>query len=87
MMISSDLSQSETLIVSRYKNSSDGCDKSMTCVQASALGYAICDHVLQALDIGVAKPRCWKGPYQLLLAGAMEPYQAAGQICGNDALY
>ena len=79
-MISSDLSRSETWIISIYKNRLDCCDKFMTCVQTNGLGDAICENVLQLLDIGAPKPRFCKGPDQLLLAGTMEKDQPAGEI-------
>ena len=41
----------------------------MTRVQTHGLGDAICENVLQILDIGAPKPRFGTGPDQLLLAG------------------
>ena len=45
------LSWSETWIISRYKNRLECCDKFMTWVQTNALGDAICDNVIQFVDI------------------------------------
>ena len=86
MMIWLDLSWSKTWIISRYKNRLDCCDKSMTCVQTNALGDAICENVLHILDIGAPKPRFWRGPDQLLLAGTSENDQPAGEIWANEPL-
>ena len=52
----------------------------MTRVQTNGLGDAICENVSQILDIGAPKPRFRKGPDQLLLAGARENDQPAGEI-------
>ena len=60
MVIWFDLSWSETWIISKYKKLLNCCDKSMTRVQTNALGDAICENVLQILDIGAPKPRFWK---------------------------
>ena len=86
MVIWSDLSWSETWIISRYKNRLGCCDKSMTCVQTNALGDAICENVLQVRDIGAPKPRFWRGPDQLQLAGTRENDQPAGEIWKNELL-
>ena len=52
----------------------------MTRVQTNGVGDAICENVLQILDIGAPKPRFSKGPDQLLLAGTRENDPPAGEI-------
>ena len=84
VVIWSDLSWSETWIFSRYENRLNGCDNSMTWIQTNALGDAICENVLQILDIGAPKPRFWKGPDQLLLAGTLENDRPAGETWENE---
>ena len=86
MVIRSDLSWSETWMISRYKNLLDRRDKSMACVQENALADAICETVLQILDPGAPKPKYWKGPDQLLFAGTRANAQPAGEIWGNEPL-
>ena len=85
MLLWSGLSRSETWITSRYQNLLDCCHKLMTCVQANALGDAICENVLQILDIGPPKPRFWKGPDQLLLAGDIGKWSASWWDLGEWA--
>ena len=41
----------------------------MARVQTNGVGDAICDNVLQFVDLGTRKPMFGKGPDQLLLAG------------------
>ena len=58
-MIWFDLSWSDTWIISKYKNLLDCYDKLMTRVQTNGVGDAICENVLQILDIDAPKPRFW----------------------------
>ena len=52
----------------------------MTQVQTNGVGDAICENVLQIVDIGAPNLRFRKGPTQLLLPGAWENDQAAAEI-------
>ena len=58
---STQISWSKTWIISRYANRLDCCDKLMTRVQTHDVGDAICENVLQIVDIGAPKPEFWKG--------------------------
>ena len=62
------------------------CEKLMTRVQTSALGDVIWKNVLQIVDRGAPKPRFWKGPDQLLLAGPSENDQPPAEIWENELL-
>ncbi len=78
-MIDGDDDDYETWITSTYKNSLDGCDKSMPCDQTNAVGDSIGERVLQILDIGDPKPRFWRGPDQLSRSERMS-------LCGDPRI-
>ena len=80
MTIRSDLSWSETRKISIYTSLLDCCDITTTYIKNNALEAPICERVLQLWDAGAPQPKFWRGPEQLLLAGAMRNYQQAGEI-------
>ena len=56
------------------------CIQKIPRVQNRAPKAPICQNVLQTLDTGVPKPRCWSNPDQLLLADTIESGRPAAQI-------
>ena len=73
MMIRSDLSCSETRIISRYTILLGCCDRTMTYIKSNALEAPICKNALQIWDAGAPKLRIITSSYLILVVRSHKP--------------
>ena len=76
-MIWLDLNWSEPWILSRYANHVGCGAKLMTRVEPNDVGDAICENVLQIVDIGAPNPRFWKGSRSASISRRIRKWSAS----------